>query len=190
MVRQEVLPAGVAAELLARWQEPHRRYHGVTHLDDGLAVLEQLGGGDLEKIAYWCHDAVHTNSSPTDELASAEVARALLAPHLTPGEVDEVCRLVLVTVSHLPAPEDERGARVADADLHGLGLPWDAYVANLAAIRAELPGLSDAGWRERRQAFAARMLQRPHIFATEVGRQRWEVTARDNLEREVARESL
>lgn len=110
-----LLPDDVEAELLRRWNEPHRRYHGVSHLRAGLAVLDDLGAGSLERMAWWCHDAVHSNNTPSDELASAELARRLLAPHLTPGEVDEVCRLVLVTVSHQPAEGDARGARVADA---------------------------------------------------------------------------
>lgn len=184
------LPEEVAAELLARWREPHRRYHGVSHLTDGLEALDLLGAGDLERLAYWCHDAVHTNTSPQDELASAEEARALLAPHLPPTEVDEVCRLVLITISHAPMDGDQRAARVADADLHGLGLTWERYLANVQAIRAELPGLTPEEWWARRRAFAERMLARPRIFATELGRERWERSARANLERELAEGSL
>lgn len=185
MVTGELLPPDVAADLLSRWRGPHRRYHGIAHLEDGLAVLRALGAGDLEMMAYWCHDAVHTNNSPADELASAEVARRLLAPHLTPAEVDEVCRLVLVTVSHLPVEGDERGARVADADMHGLGLPWKQYLANVDAIRAELPRLGEGDWRARRRAFVERFLAREFIFATAIGRERWEAAARANLAREL-----
>lgn len=180
-----LLPEGVAAELLRRWREPHRRYHGVQHLTDGLAVLDELGAGDLERMAYWCHDAVHTNNTPSDELASAELARRLLASYVTPYEVDEVCRLVLATISHQPAEGDERAARVVDADLHGLGLQWERYLANVAAIRAEVPGVSDEVWRQRRKNFAKRMLARDFIFATQAGRERWEEAARTNLSREL-----
>ena len=180
-----LLPQDVEAELLRRWREPHRHYHGVSHLRDGLAVLDELGAGDLERMAYWCHDAVHTNDSPSDELASAELARRLLGPFVTPGEVDEVCRLVLATISHSPAPGDERAARVVDADLHGLGLPWERYLANVEAIRAEVPGLPEEVWRERRESFANRLLARDRIFSTEAARERWEEAARSNLSREL-----
>lgn len=184
VVNDGLLPEEVAADLLRRWAEPHRRYHGLSHLQDGLAVLAELGAGDLELTAFWCHDAVHRDDSPSDELASAEVARRLLSGHLAPREVDEVCRLVLLTISHRVAPGDERGARVVDADLHGLGLPWEAYSANLEAIRAEMPGVSENQWRGARLAFAERMLARESIFATPLGHRRWEQVARANLERE------
>ena len=179
-----LLPDDVEAELLRRWNEPHRRYHGVSHLRAGLAVLDDLGAGSLERMAWWCHDAVHSNNTPSDELASAELARRLLAPHLTPGEVDEVCRLVLVTVSHQPAEGDARGARVADADLHGLGLQWEAYQANVKGIRAEVQ-LPAELWRERRAAFVNKMLARDFICSTPLGRERWEEAAKQNLKREV-----
>ena len=47
-----LLPDDVALELLRRWAEPHRHYHGTSHLVDGLHALEVLDGGRLERIAF------------------------------------------------------------------------------------------------------------------------------------------
>ncbi len=179
------LPEDVVADLLRRWSEPHRRYHGLGHLADGLAVLDVLGAGKLERTAFWFHDAVHTMTSPDDEMASAAVAREALAGVLPAGEVDEVCRLVLLTAEHWPDREDQRGARVCDADLRALAAPHSEYVANRDAIRAELPGISDEEWQRQRLAFARSLLARPSIFATDVGRSRWEQRARENLRHEI-----
>ena len=184
MSAEGLLPDHVVAELLARWAEPHRRYHGHSHLQDGLAALDLLQAGRLERVAFWFHDAVHHNSSPHDELASAALARELLRD-LPAAEVDEVCRLILVTVDHAPHPEDEAGGRMADADLHGLGLSWARYCANVAAIRAELPELGPAGWVERRRQFLARMLTRGSVFHTPTGLALWERQARGNLRGEL-----
>ncbi|MFT3887812.1 MAG: metal-dependent phosphohydrolase [Arachnia sp.] len=181
-----VLPEPVAAGLLVRWREPHRRYHGLRHLADGMAALDRLGGGRLERVAFWFHDAVHTGSSPADEGASAELARRLLADAMSASEVEEVCRLVLITAAHDPEPGDRAGGRVADADLHPLGSSWESYAANLAAIRVELPGLTEGEWAERRRAFIARLLGRDRVFATGLARDLWEEQARRNLEREAA----
>lgn len=178
-----LLPDPVAAELLARWSEPHRRYHSRTHLGDGLEALDILQAGRLERVAFWFHDAVHRNASPDDELASAALARDLLA-HLPIAEVDEVCRLILVTVDHAPRADDAAGARMADADLHGLGLPWERYRANVAAIRAELPTLGTPEWAQRRRRFVERMLKRGSVFNTPKGLALWEHQARINLQAE------
>lgn len=184
MSAEGLLPDHVVAELLARWAEPHRRYHAKSHLRDGLAALDLLQAGRVERVAFWFHDAVHHNSSPGDELASAALARDLLRD-LPAAEVDEVCRLILVTVDHAPSPDDEAGARVADADLHGLGLPWERYCVNVAAIRAELPALGPAEWVERRRRFVERMLSRDSVLNTPKGLALWEHQARDNLRGEL-----
>lgn len=180
------LPPRVIDALLSRWHEPHRRYHGETHLRSGLAALERLGGTRLERIAFWCHDAVHTNTTPSDELASVEIARDLLDGLLPASDLEEVCRLILVTIDHAPAVGDASGARISDADLVGLSFDLHEYEANVAGIRAELPGLTDDQWRERRLVTVTRLSEREPLFCTEFGRSRWEPRARENLARERA----
>ena len=98
--------------------------------------------------------------------------------------IGEVCRLVLLTVDHSPERDDPAGARVADADLQGVGLPWESYVANLEAIRAEHPGISPGDWATRRRRFVSRMLERDTVFHTAEGLALWEHQARVNLLRE------
>jgi len=179
------LSDSVQQRLLEMWQEPHRDYHGVTHLESGLAALDTLGGTQLEKIAFWCHDAVHTNTSPDDEHASVDIAEQLLWGNLTDGELDEVTRLILITINHWPDAQDAAGARVSDADLVGLALDWDAYEENIEGIRVELPELSGRAWRARRRKQVDDLVGRPQLFFTDYGRDHWEDRARVNLLREL-----
>ena len=179
------LPDSVQQRLLEMWQEPHRDYHGLSHLESGLAALETLGGTQLEKIAFWCHDAVHTNTSPDDEHASVDIAEQLLWGNLTDGELDEVTRLILITINHWPDAQDAAGARVSDADLVGLALDWDAYEENIEGIRVELPELSGRAWRARRRKQVDDLVGRPQLFFTDYGRDHWEDRARVNLLREL-----
>lgn len=183
---QGLLPDDVALNLLDRWAEPHRYYHGTSHLVAGLRALDLLGGERLERIAFWFHDAVHTNTTPSDEEASAALVDEWLAGHLPSVEVDEVRRLVLLTAGHHTQSGDHAGARLCDADLSGLGADWASYVGNVEGIRRELPGLDEEQWRTGRSAFLARFLEREWLFASERGRQAWERPARGNLTRELA----
>lgn len=182
---RQLLPAAVVDELLERWAEPHRHYHSTSHLLAGLEALEQLGGAPAERVAFWFHDAVHSNSTPADETASAELAGALLEGHLPPAEVAEVRRLVMLTTHHQPDPGDLPGARLCDADLSGMGSPWDGYLANIEGIRAELPGLDDEQWRQGRSRFLEGFLAHERLFHTARGRELWEPRARTNMEREL-----
>lgn len=181
-----LLQDDVASELLRRWAEPHRHYHGTSHLVHGLAALEVLGGARLERIAFWFHDAVHSNSTPQDEEASATLVANLLADRESPADILEIQRLVMLTAGHHTAAGDAAGQRVCDADLSALGADEATYRQNVDGIRAELPHLDDAQWVVGRRAFLTRFLERDHFFATDVARQRWEAAARRNLRTELA----
>ncbi len=176
-----LLPEEVVRDLLMRWQEPHRHYHGVSHLVGGLQALEELGGTRLERLAFWFHDAVHSNTTPEDERASAALVSELLGRYEDPRDIAEIRRLVLLTAGHHTETRDHAGQRVCDADLSGLGADHVTYRRNVAGIRQEMPHLSDLQWAAGRHAFLTRFLERERFFATDIGYGRWEQRARGNL---------
>lgn len=180
-----LLPEDVVHDLLARWTESHRFYHGVSHLVHGLEALDSLGGTREERIAFWFHDAVHSNSTPEDEQDSATLVEKLLSGHENTANILEIQRLVLLTAGHHTDSNDESGQRVCDADLSGLGSDAILYRRNVAGIRAEMPHLTEQEWVAGRSAFLSRFLRREHLFATELGRERWETVARINLQNEL-----
>lgn len=180
-----LLPGPVAEELLQRWSEPHRHYHSTSHLAAGLDALDMLGGQRLELVAFWFHDAVHTNSTPADETASAALVGDLMGRELSPVEITEVQRLVMLTAGHHTASGDFAGQRVCDADLSGLGADEVTYRRNIAGIRAELPHLSEEQWVAGRSQFLSHFLERDHFFATDRARSLWEQRARANLRNEL-----
>ena len=181
-----LLPDNVALDLLARWNERRRHYHGISHLVNGLQTLQELGGTELEQIAFWFHDAVHSNATPADERASADLAGAMLSGVLPVHDVSEVQRLIMLTTHHQPVSEDIGGARLCDADLSAMGADWDTYVDNIAGIRLEFPHLNDKAWRKGRSKFVVKFLDRRWLFSTWEGRHRWEDQARANMVRELA----
>lgn len=183
---QGLFPHAVAADLLRRWAEPHRSYHSTTHLVYGLHALMLLDAEPLERVAFWFHDAAHSNSTPADELVSAALAGFQLSGVLPASQVREVQRLVLLTTSHRPEAGDEAGARVCDADLSGLAAPWPLYEQNSRDIRAEFGHLDDLRWRQGRGDFIERFLKRERIYHSAFGRQHWEAVARANLTQELA----
>ncbi|QIK83146.1 DUF4031 domain-containing protein [Sanguibacter sp. HDW7] len=85
----------VGEELLRRWSEPHRTYHGTAHLADCLRSVQVAaeGQGPVPQtvlLALWFHDAVHDGEAVRDEERSAALARDLLAPYVgTPGRVPD-----------------------------------------------------------------------------------------------------
>lgn len=174
-------PHEVGEELLRRWAEPHRVYHGPSHLVEALDALALLGGGRTEALALWFHDAVFTGG-PDDEAASAALARARLTAD---PEALEVTRLVLITREHRPDPTDGPGARVADADLWNLGAEPERYRVSVAALRAEQPGVPDESWVLTRTERVRNLLS-SRLFHTPLGRSERLPRARANLATELA----
>lgn len=176
--------------LLAAWSEPHRRYHSVTHLRDTLAGVEELADvaddADAVRLAAWYHDCVY-NGLPDDEERSAVRAELDLCRLGVPAPtVDEVARLVRMTISHDPAPGDHNAEVLSDADLAALALPTEDYRRNSEAIRAEYAHIPDDVFRKGRRLVLQALLGGPGVFRTEAGRQRWEVAAQRNLRAELA----
>jgi predicted metal-dependent HD superfamily phosphohydrolase len=162
----------------------------VTHLREVLSAVEELAGeaddADAVRLAAWYHDSVY-NGLPDDEERSAQRAEQDLSRlGVDAPLVDEVARLVRMTISHDPAAGDHDGEVLSDADLAALAVPWEKYRDNTAAIRSEYAHVSDEAFRKGRIQVLVGLLDSPGVFRTPSGRQRWEQAAQRNLRTELA----
>ncbi|MDQ0032003.1 DUF4031 domain-containing protein [Arthrobacter bambusae] len=178
-------------ELLERWGEKHRKYHSRTHL---LAVLEALDlltepGTPAHSVALaaWFHDAVYEGIAGQDEEQSARLAEDRLAIAGLPGPaIDEVARLVRLTSTHSPEPEDHAGALLCDADLSILGAEPADYRRYLVAVREDYAHVSDADFAAGRAAVVRQLLALDPLFHSERAKSLWLDRARRNLEAELS----
>ncbi len=183
--------AGAGARLVAAYAAPARRYHTVEHLVEVLDRVDELAGvavdPEVVRLAAWFHDAVYDPTAADNEERSAELAATVLGRlRLPAAAVAEVGRLVRLTAGHAPAPDDRAGAVLCDADLAVLAHDPDGYARYVAAVRAEYGHLADEAWRAGRAAVLRGLLDRPFLFATAAGRERWESAARGNVTAELA----
>jgi len=180
----------VGRGLLAAWSEPHRRYHGMTHLCDILERVEELApyadDADAVRLAAWYHDAVYAGLPDDEERSARRAEDELSRLNVAPGLVAEVARLVRMTVTHDPATGDRNGEVLSDADLAALAVPSVAYQANTAAIRAEYAHVPAEAFRKGRSQVLVALLTGPGVFRTEYARREWEAAARDNMRAELA----
>ena len=187
--------SGAAADaLLARYAEPHRRYHTVEHLGEVLAWVDELAPLAADPVAVelaaWYHDAVYDAAAPAgdSERRSADLAAAdLTALGQPPPLVAEVRRLVLLTAGHDVGADDRDGAVLADADLSILGSEPDRYARYVADVRAEYAHVPDEAWATGRTAVLVGFAARPRLFRTDVAQERLGGRARANLTWELDR---
>jgi len=168
-----------AADLVARYAEPHRHYHTSEHIDEMLAVADRLGATDEVLCAVWFHDAIYDPARSDNEMRSAKHARQVLASLGTPAMVvDEVARLVELTMSHAPVEGDHNGQVLTAADLAILGAPAERYERYVRDVRAEYAHLSNEEWRAGRMRVLEQLLERPSLSS--------DAHARTNLRAELA----
>ena len=181
--------AGAGAGLIIRWSEPHRRYHDVAHLDAVLRRVDELAAVEVDLVCLgaWFYDAVYDPTSADNEARSALLAHKVLTGlRVDNAVVSEVARLVTLTTTHAPVPDDQSGAVLCDADLAVLAGDDAGYGRYTDAVRAEYAHLDDATFTAGRARILRSLLDRPALFSTEHGRTAWEAAARDNVRRELA----
>jgi predicted metal-dependent HD superfamily phosphohydrolase len=178
-------------ELLARYAEPHRRYHNTAHLAEVLDRVDELRGyasfADLVRLAAWFHDAIYDPTRADNEERSARLAAETLAELGVRKQLYvEVSRLVLATRAHDPAAADRNGQVLCDADLAVLARPRPGYDDYARAIRAEYAHVPPTDFRTGRTRILHALLDRPTLYTSPPARARWEALARANIARELA----
>lgn len=180
-----------ADALLAAWATPDRTYHGLSHLRDCLAQLddfpERAEYRDVVEAALWFHDAVYDPRAADNEERSAERARQVLASLGVAGDTAaEVARLVLLTRHDTP-PTDAVGRLLCDIDLSILGRSPTDFDAYDRAVRVEYSWVPDSLYRRERGRVLNAFLDRSPLYQTEHFRRRFETAARENVRRAVER---
>lgn len=187
----------VGEDLLSRWSEPHRRYHTTTHLTEmftALGEIEEAGetgtrAGALGRVAAWFHDAVYVVPDPGDnEERSAGLAEEALARlGLEAADIETVTLLVRASERHRLPSSGGLDAAFHDADLWVLAAGPTRFDDYCSQVREEYRVVPREAYAAGRSAVLQPFLDRPHLYATRLGRSAWEARARNNLAREIAR---
>ncbi|QIM16325.1 DUF4031 domain-containing protein [Leucobacter insecticola] len=183
--------------LLARWNEPHRRYHTEVHLEDVLLALDQLHTrgervSPATLAAAWFHDAVYAGAE-TDEQDSAALATRELGAFaslpdsgITPAFLARVesCIVATAPAQHAQDP-DPALSHLRDADLAIFAAAPPRYEAYTTAVREEYAHVSQEAFATGRSRILMGYLEQTAIYRTPAARQLWEERARSNLTAEV-----
>jgi predicted metal-dependent HD superfamily phosphohydrolase len=172
------------ASLVERYREPARRYHTLDHvkhcLDQAGLAGNALPDADTVELALWFHDVVYDPAAADNEVRSAALFREQASFVMSGPLADDVERLILVTrAGELPSRDDE--AYMADIDHSSFGVPWERFLSDSLAVRAERPDLSQEQFASQQSRFLASLLDRERLYHTEFFRSRYEAAARSNI---------
>ncbi len=177
------------AELLARYQEPHRAYHTLQHLDECLAGLARETSNAERPaeiaLALWFHDAIYDVHRHDNEERSAHWARdAMLSAGAEPAAAARVHALVMAT-RHQAQPEDADARLLVDIDLSILGAPPARFAEYERQIRIEYGHVPPDVFEPRRRSILGSFLARDPLYLTPPIRARIEEAARRNLQQAI-----
>src|SRR5688572_4255858 len=108
-------------ELVARYSEPHRRYHTLRHLDECFERLDEIRAeaerpAEVE-LALWFHDAIYDTKRQDNEAKSAAWASSsVLSAGLHPDIAARVRALIMAT-RHNAVPDGPDEKVLVDVDL-------------------------------------------------------------------------
>lgn len=196
---QPLLFAGFAAhrldQVLAFYDEPHRRYHDRLHVQEMLdtALRMDCALAPAQALAVVFHDAIYVPGAArgVNEAMSAQLLRVYASG--VPADMLELAyRIVIDTADHLPRSPESR--LVLDLDLMRLAVSerdFERYSRAVFAEQRPLIAIDDdelawAFFQRRRISFFERLLERPEIFCLPLFRVRYEQVTRDNLRQSIA----
>jgi predicted metal-dependent HD superfamily phosphohydrolase len=178
-VAQEVL-----TKLKERYREPHRHYHTLAHIENGLRVYNELCSKPLlplEFFAWAYHDAVYDTTQSDNEQRSAEVfMRDAATLGFSMEDSDRVTNLILAT-----APSAEPLSVINDIDLIVLGAEPAVYDKYVTDIRKEYHWVEPEVWRKGRTAVLRQILKREALYITEPFITNFTLQAIENMSREL-----
>jgi predicted metal-dependent HD superfamily phosphohydrolase len=177
------------SSLVARYSEPHRKYHSVQHLSECLAAFEPVRHlpphpAEVE-AALWFHDAIYEVQRSDNEKLSAAWAEREFLQAGAPREAAELVASLVLATKHdaLPTTLDEQV--LVDIDLSILGAPEARFAQYEQQIRQEYAFVPGFLFRRKRRAILQTFLDRPSIYSTPHFNAALEQAARKNLLRAV-----
>jgi predicted metal-dependent HD superfamily phosphohydrolase len=173
------------AELIARYNEPHRAYHNLQHIRECLGQFEQVRDQSqspiLLEMALWSHDVIYDPHAKDNEAASATWIATRLS---TENAIDTTMLTdLIIATEHKTPPETLDAQLLVDIDLSILGSETARFDEYETQIRAEYNFVPDDKFCIGRTAVLQHFLARPALYSTPFFHARYEEKARENLAR-------
>jgi predicted metal-dependent HD superfamily phosphohydrolase len=175
-------------EIETAYKAKGRHYHTLNHLDNLVAELTpfqsqfQLWDTIVFAIAY--HDVIYSIVKKENEEQSAVLAmKRLQSFGFDERQMAHCHTLIMATKKHEPG--DHETNLFTDADLSILGAKPDDYTRYAAQVRAEYSIYPDVIYNPGRKKMLKHFLSMRRIFKTTQFFDRYETTARLNLQHEL-----
>ena len=180
-------------EITVAYNEPHRYYHNLNHLEHMFRELEccktDSGFNVSNEMlwAVWYHDIVYKPGAKNNEKRSAEIAKnSLLELGISKENTDRVFELIMATKIHQCDSNDCEIQMFLDADMAILGSNKSTYSIYCETVRKEHSSIPGFLFNKGRKKFLASVLKQDDIFLSNYFNNKYEKIARENIQEELS----
>lgn len=178
--------------LVSQYSQNHRSYHDLVHivylLNEFDEVKNLLNDPDAVEYAIWFHDFIYDtqiNNLPVTD--NEEKSATLAVDYLNDIKKDaifvkKVNDLILAT-KHTIIPFDNDAKYLVDLDLAILGKDKKEFAEYEKGIRDEYIWVPKQVFKEKRREVLKKFYDRKPIYLTEYFREKYEESAKKNLEK-------
>jgi predicted metal-dependent HD superfamily phosphohydrolase len=175
--------------LVAKYSEPHRKYHTMQHLRECFEKLQELRAlarkPEEIELALWFHDAIYDTRRKDNEEKSAQWARSTILEAGVPAPAGDRVYELVMTTRHNAVPAGIDAQILVDVDLSILGASPDRFDEYERQVREEYSWVPGPLFRRERRKVLEDFLKRQTVFQTEQFIQAYEAQARVNLQRSI-----
>ena len=156
-------------DLKRRYNEKHRKYHNVTHIESLLIELEKTRhiseNYNSIELALWFHDAVYNIFSKSNEKDSADLAVSFISDNSGSLELQQTVYSLIMATEHNFVPKGNDQRLMVDIDLSILGSAESRYTDFETAIRKEYKYIPWFIFKRKRIELLQYFLGRESIFS-------------------------
>lgn len=178
------------SNILRNYTAEDRHYHNLRHISD-LIELQQhyapvIVDNDSVLLAIYFHDIIYRPMRSDNEEKSAREAQAFLQKAGYPEEKQQkVVHYIVATKGHQNPLPDTDLDYLLDFDLHMLGALPAVYDNYTKLVRKEYALYPSFIYKRGRRRVLQHFLSQPGIYKTAAFREKYELKARENMEREL-----
>jgi len=186
---EQQLINGLWQEIEKKYSDKGRFYHNIHHLENIFLELEgvkdRISDFPALSLSVFYHDVIYDAASKRNEEKSAEFAAIRLQKLNVDTEIiDCVTAQIIATKSHLLSDDNDTNY-LLDADLSILGKDAETYLVYIKNIRKEYSIYPDFLYRPGRKKVLMHFLELENIFKTGYFKDRYEISARENIQFEL-----
>jgi predicted metal-dependent HD superfamily phosphohydrolase len=150
-------------EILERWSEPHRAYHGPAHLADLLAQIKRhveltVREREILTLAAIFHDIIYNPRRSDNEAQSAELFLNSVAMDKDNADIQEIATIIRDTKDHVPSTH--LSTIFSHMDMDVVRRPYEELLKWEAGIRHEYKHVPGIAYVVVRARFLGQMIKK------------------------------